>query len=789
MDLLNLKAPSGTAWEMFIAVTIVLLGPLIVERFRVPGLIGLLLGGMLIGPNVLAVTQAHGGIVAELGEVGLLYLMFMAGVELDLAVFRRYRTEAVAFALLTFAFPMAFGVLGSMLVGYELEAAVLVGSLLASHTLVSYPIIRRYGLSTNRAVATTVGATVLTDTLALVVLAVVSGKATGDAGGLELGVQVGLGLVVLCAFCFGLLPLLGRRYFSTVGRERVLRYTFTVGALLGAAAVAEVVGIESIVGAFFAGLALNRLVPNEGEFMEHIEFFGSALLIPIFLLSVGTVIDPAVLVGSATLGLAAVFTLACVGGKAAAAALCRPAFRFSWDEVGVVFSLSVAQAAATLAATFVGLEIGLLSTSAVNAIMLLIVVSLVVSSATATVFGGRVPRPPVESSRLGRSVLVQIVPDEPVGPSMRLAARLAEADGGVVRPVMVVGEGGVPPEDDVVEAVENAIAGLGIDADTEVRHDRTVLDGIVHTAASLESSIVLAPVDGEAWLPALAGTWNPLVGACAVPVGFVRAGGRPGPGARSPASLGLPPGGGARRPVAAERPRGGGGERCRALRRAGRSAGRGVRDGHAPPGLGGHPGGAGGRGRPAGRAQRGAGRGSGGQAGGGEGGDGVERGRRRVGGDLGSALGLRRRLGLKARAAQGSGVIAVEAVEHVIEPQADLLEAFAFRGAEVDGVELGEEPGEVPDGVGHGDDGLGDEPLVLADGRRIRSQYRVGEGVGHRLPPPPVLLGSARAGSQRLVPAADAAAVQVGDRSGSTCRTGRTISASGGLATLSSLPG
>lgn len=524
MDLLHLNAPSGTAWELFIAVAVVLLGPMIVERFRVPGLVGLLVGGMLIGPNLLGVTEAHGGIVAELGEVGLLYLMFMAGVELDLAVFRRYRTEAITFSLLTFAFPMAFGVAGGLLVGYGPAAAALLGSLLASHTLVAYPIIRRYGLSTNKAVATAVGATVLTDTLALVVLAVISGQATGSAGGVELAVQVGLGLLILVGFCFGVLPPLGRRYFSTVGRERVLRYTFTVGALLGAAAVAEVVGIEAIVGAFFAGLALNRLIPNESEFMEHIEFFGSALLIPIFLLSVGTVIDPAVLVDPGTLGLALVFIVACMGGKVVAAALCRPTFGFSWDEVGVVFSLSAAQAAATLAATFVGLEIGLLDASAVNAIMLLIVVSLVASSAAATTFGRRVPRPPVEAGRLGRSVLVHVVAGEPPAPAVRLAARLAEADGGVVRPLVVVAEGAEAPGDTVLDSVAHAISGLGIDAEVAVRHDRSTLDGVLHAAASFESSIVLAPVEHDAWLPALAGTWNSLAASCPVPVGFVRSG-------------------------------------------------------------------------------------------------------------------------------------------------------------------------------------------------------------------------------------------------------------------------
>ena len=180
----------------------------------------------------------------------------------------------------------------------------------ASYTLVAYPIVRNMGLSANKAVAAAVGATVLTDTLALVILAFISGSTTGDASGVELILQVVLGLAILVAFTFGVLPPVARWFFRTIGTQRTLRYVFMLAALLSAGVVAEVVGIESIVGAFFCGLALNRLVPNEGEFMERIEFFGSALLIPCFLVSIGTVIDPAVLVDPGTLGLAG-----CVRGR------------------------------------------------------------------------------------------------------------------------------------------------------------------------------------------------------------------------------------------------------------------------------------------------------------------------------------------------------------------------------------------------------------------------------------------------------------------------------------------
>lgn len=525
MDLFNLTEPHGTAWELFVVVVIVIAGPILVEKVRIPGLIGLLIGGCIIGPNVLGIVSDSGGILDQLGDVGLLYLMFLAGLELDLGVFARFRKQAIGFALLTFAIPLALGVGAGILVDYDLSAAVLLGSLFASYTLVVYPTVRNMGLSGNRAVAVTVGATVITDTLALVVLAVISGSTTGDAGGIELLIQVLVGLMVLTSFCFVVLPLSARWFFAGPGRSRTLRYMFVLAALLSAGVVAEVVGIEAIVGAFFAGLALNKLVPNEGEFMERIEFFGSALLIPMFLVSVGTVIDPEVMADPATLMLGLLFTLACVGGKFIAAALCKPLFSFTGDEVGVAFGLSVAQAAATLAATFVGLEIGLFTTTTVNAIMIVIVVSLVLASVSALRYGSRLPRPPLDESRLGRCVVLQL--DDPAdAPGLiAIAGRLAQGDAGVVRPIVVVADGDQQPHPERLAALHHAVEASGIDAEIEVRHDRTVNDGVLHAVISARSSIVVVPAATQTWLPTLveAGQHR-LVAASPSPTVLVRSG-------------------------------------------------------------------------------------------------------------------------------------------------------------------------------------------------------------------------------------------------------------------------
>jgi Kef-type K+ transport system membrane component KefB len=525
VDLLNLSSPHGTAWQLLIAMLVVVVGPLLAERLRIPGLIGLLVGGWLIGSNALGIVPAEGGIVDELGEVGLLYLMFMAGLDLDLAVFRKYRKEAVLFSVLTFTAPMALGVIAGLALDYGTAASILLGSLFASYTLVVYPVVRALGLAPNRAVAATVGATVLTDTLALVVLAAVAGSATGSASALELVTQIGGGLLILAVWCFGVLPRVARWFFSSIGHERTLRYGFLLVALLSAGTLAEVVGIESIVGAFFAGLALNRLVPNGGEFMERIEFFGSALLIPMFLVSVGAVIDVRVMADPATLGLAAAFVAACIGGKAIAAIVCRPLFSFTWDEVGVVFGLSVAQAAATLAATFVGLNIGLFTISTVNAVMIVIVVSLLLASASASRFGARMPKPPVDASRLGRHVVVQFDDPHTAAALGGFSARLAASDGGVVQPVVIVPAGAERPTAAVVGELHHAISALGVDADVEVHHDRSVADGLVNLAVSSQASVVVVPAMTESWLPALSRfSHQLLVTSVDMPVVVVRPG-------------------------------------------------------------------------------------------------------------------------------------------------------------------------------------------------------------------------------------------------------------------------
>ncbi len=492
-QIIHVEAPTGPALPFLVLFLVIVLGPMIIERFKVPGIIGLLLGGLIIGPHALGIVGSGNTTVPDLGQIGLLYLMFVAGLELDLRLVQANRRATIIYSLLTFSLPMLAGTLAGLAIGFSTAAAILLGSLLASHTLVVYPMIRDMGRGNDPAVATGVGATVVTDTLTLMVLAAVSGVTLGQSGGLDIAAQLVTGLLGLAIGCFVVLPRLARVFLARYGTSRSARYVFALVAMLAAATLAEVFAIEGIVGAFFAGLALNRLVPNEGDLMERIEFFGGAVFVPVFLVSVGLIINPAVMFDPETLRLAGIFIAACFGGKALAALATRPLLGYRWPEVGILFSLTIPQAAATLAATIVGYDIGLFGTKTVNAVLVLIAVSLVLSASITPIFTKRLAVGTPPAGRVGRRVLLVIDGHHPLRRGVaELAVRLAASDDGVVIPVVFGTEADMPDEATTSRPVELMLVGLGIDRPIEIFIDRTVAAGIRHAARSFRTTSVVA---------------------------------------------------------------------------------------------------------------------------------------------------------------------------------------------------------------------------------------------------------------------------------------------------------
>jgi Kef-type K+ transport system membrane component KefB len=370
--------PESAEWTFFVAALVILFGPVLAERLRLPGLVGIVIGGALVGPFVLD-WVARVGTVEALGELGLLYLMFLAGLELDLDEFERNRRSALTFGGLTFAIPFVLGLLLVLPFGYGLATAALYGSLWASHTLVAYPIVQEYGLSRQRAVGMATGGTVITDTLALFVLAVVVGSVESDDRPGVILVKLLAGLAVLALYCFGVMPRLGRWAFEHVAVDAVPRFLVLLLALTSAALVADRMGLEGIVGAFFAGLALNRLVPSGGHVMERIEFVGAVLLVPFFLLSTGMLLDPRQFTEVDVLTLAAASLAIVLVGKAAASFLSGRLAGFTATETRLVFGLTVAQAAATLAAVTIGAEVGIFDQDLLSATLVVVLATVIVS--------------------------------------------------------------------------------------------------------------------------------------------------------------------------------------------------------------------------------------------------------------------------------------------------------------------------------------------------------------------------------------------------------------------------
>lgn len=483
---------------MFLVLGLVILAaPAIAERVRLPGVVGLVVAGVALGPGGLGVLERT-GVVEQLGGVGLLYLMFLAGLELDLGQLAEQRRPTVLFGLTTFVFPLVLGAAVSLAFGYEWLPAVLIGSLWASHTLVAYPVVRRAGLIADPAVMSAVGATVITDTLALATLAVVAGAAAGSGlGFLALLVP---GSIALAWLLLWVLPRVARAFFAGLGADRTVRFVFVLTAVMGSAVVAEAVGTEGIIGAFLAGLGLNRLVPTGGVLMQRIEFVGSALLVPIFLISVGMLVDVGLVLDPATLALGAGFSGVAMIGKGVAAIVAGRISGFDRPQITAMFALSNAQAAATLAATIVGLEVGLLDARTVNAVLIVILVTVVVSSASASRAVRELRPAPVARRPLGRTVIIPIANPTGAREIGRVGSWIAHADGGSVVPLHVVtdlGQDHVASGRRLVDGVADDLARLGVETEVVLRIDRSARRGIVNTLLERDATLVLVGWKGE----------------------------------------------------------------------------------------------------------------------------------------------------------------------------------------------------------------------------------------------------------------------------------------------------
>lgn len=361
---------------IFTLLLLLILGvPLLLSRTRIPALVGLLLAGMIVGPHGLGLLLRDPSLVL-LGTIGLLYLMFLAGVEMDLQELGRQRQRTLLFGLLTFAIPQGLGTLvGHFLLGFDWRASILLGSMFASHTLLAYPIVSRMGVVKDEAVVITIGGTIITDVLALLVLAVIARMAQGRVD-LAFWFTLVLSLGLYSAFMAWGMPWLGKWFFRYVDSGSNAGYLFILTMLFVAGSLAALSGVEAVIGAFLAGLALNRLVPEQSLLMNRLTFVGHTLFIPFFLISVGMLVDLRTLVGEREGWLVALTMVVTVTlTKWLAAFVAQKLFRYTAAQRGLIFGLSVAQAAATLAAVLVGYELGIFNEAVLNGSILMILVS------------------------------------------------------------------------------------------------------------------------------------------------------------------------------------------------------------------------------------------------------------------------------------------------------------------------------------------------------------------------------------------------------------------------------
>ena len=508
MDFLPVPTLPVTDPVLIVAITmgILLVGPLLFERFRIPGLVGLIALGAVAGPSVTGLLERDATFVL-LGTLGLLYLMFMAGVTLDLAEFARQRTRALAFGALSFAMPMGLALLlAPGILGYSLPAAALLGSIVGSHTLLALPLAGRLGVSKNRALVIATGATLVTDLLSLVVLAVVQGITSGEADA-EFWLLFFAKDIVWALAVLWLLPKAARAFFRRVRREDDAAFAFLLAMVFLAAWTASLAGLAPIIGAFLAGIALNRLIPKMSPLMTRLRFVGDAVFIPFFLVSVGLLVDVSVLGSPVVWGLALGFTTLVLVGKGGAAFLGIPLFGFTRNEAGTVAGLTFPQAAATLAVTLIGFDIGLFSQTVVNAVVLVIVLTCLIGPSLVQAFGRKVALAesdrPYEPASAPERIIVPLSNPETAEDLMELALLLrSPASEEPVFPIAVA-RGGPEETTHVADAerlMERAVlhaTAASVPVSPTVRIDDNPVRGIVRAARELRASEIVAGWNGQ----------------------------------------------------------------------------------------------------------------------------------------------------------------------------------------------------------------------------------------------------------------------------------------------------
>lgn len=478
-----------------------LIAPLVFDRIKLPGIVGLILAGVIIGPHGIGLLSRDNTMIL-LGTVGLLFLMFLAGLETSLDDLKLNAKSAFLFGLLTFLFPMILGTVAMMGLGYSVLASILVASCFASHTLLALSILNRLGIMRASSVTATLGGTLITNVLALLVLAVVV-KAHGGDLTLEFWLFLIPALTIYTLASLWGVPKIGRWFFRKFGHDEGAEFTFVVATLLVASYVAQLIEIEPIIGAFLAGVALTPIIPNLSPLMNRIQFIGNTLFIPFFLISVGMLIDPLILIKEPkSLLVAVVMIVAESISKYAAAWVSGKVFGWPFPEKMLVFGLSLAQAASTLAAITVAYNIELVDELTVNGIIAMILFSCIASPWIVTRWGQLVkPEEKLDSDNQqswSERVLVPVANPSTEDNLLQLAILLVKKSQGTLLPLNVISDqsGKISAsarnkQNRLLSVAEQIAHAATVKVESIARIDAAISRGIVRSAIERNATLII----------------------------------------------------------------------------------------------------------------------------------------------------------------------------------------------------------------------------------------------------------------------------------------------------------
>ncbi len=488
-------------WIIAAVLLLVLALPFLGRAIRTPDIILLILAGMLFGPNGTNLLE-RGQAIEVWGTVGLLYIMFLAGLEVNVADFKRNRNRSAILGGLSFVVPQFVGAAGAVwLLGFGWTKAILLASMLASFTLLTYPQVSRLGLARHESVSVSVGGVVITDTLALLVLAVIVELHGQEHFSWFFILRLAVAFCIFLAIMVLGVPRVGRWFFKNAARDGGAQFLFVLVVAFLAGALSELAGVESIIGAFLAGVTLNRLVPSQSPLMNRIQFIGHHLFIPFFLISVGMIVDPRVFIADRhTWIVGAYMVIAVFATKFVASKLAQWWLGYTSDEGWVIFGLTLTQAAATLAAVMVGFDLGIFDDAVLNGTLMMILATCMVSPLITEYFGRRVAlqTPAVEhpSQDAGR-ILVPVDNPDTADRIIELALLLRPPDSTEpLLPLRVVRTGedataDITRNEKMMMGVMTQAAAADVPVQPSVRVAAGIAEGIRRATVELRASTVL----------------------------------------------------------------------------------------------------------------------------------------------------------------------------------------------------------------------------------------------------------------------------------------------------------